>query len=58
MKYDKPPLTFDEQVQHLIDLGLQGDRAVMLERLASVNYYRLSGYLHPYRDADNKTASR
>jgi abortive infection bacteriophage resistance protein len=55
MKYDKPPLTFDEQVQHLIDLGLQGDRAVMLERLASVNYYRLSGYLHPYRDADNKT---
>ncbi|HNX36616.1 MAG TPA: Abi family protein [Kiritimatiellia bacterium] len=55
MKYDKPPLTFDEQVQHLLDLGLRGDPAVMRERLASVNYYRLSGYLYPYRDADNET---
>ena len=55
MKYEKPPLTFDEQVQHLLDLNLQGDPAVMRERLASVNYYRLSGYLYPYRDADNKT---
>ena len=43
MKYDKPPFTFEEQVQRLIARGLQGDPAVMRERLASVNYYRLSG---------------
>ena len=55
MKYDKPPLTFDEQVRHLQDLGLQGDPTVMRERLASVNYYRLSGYLYPNRSPDNET---
>jgi len=55
MKYDKPPLTFDEQVRHLLDLGLQGDPAVMRKHLASVNYYRLSGYLYPYRSTDNKS---
>ena len=55
MKYTKPPLTFDEQVQHLLDLGLQGDPVRMRERLQSVNFYRLSGYLHPSRAADNET---
>jgi abortive infection bacteriophage resistance protein len=55
MKYDKPPFTFEEQVQRLIERGLLGDPAVMRERLASVNYYRLSGYLHPYRVAGSDT---
>ena len=55
MKYDKRPFTFEEQVQRLIERGLLGDPAVMRERLASVNYYRLSGYLHPYRVAGSDT---
>lgn len=55
MKYDKPPLTFDEQIQHLLERGVKGDPGVMRERLASVNYYRLSGYLFPFRNPDNQT---
>ena len=55
MRYQKPPLTFDEQVQHLINSGVQGDPAVMRERLASVNYYRLSGDLFPVRTPDHPT---
>lgn len=49
MKYVKRPLTFQEQVQQLLDRGLQGDQRVMADRLQSVNYYRLTGYLYPYR---------
>ncbi len=49
MKYTKRPLTFDEQVQQLVDRGLEGDPATIRNRLQSVNYYRLTGYLYPYR---------
>ena len=49
MKYPKQPLTFDKQVNLLLSRGLLGDPILMCERLSSVNYYRLSGYLYPYR---------
>ena len=49
MKYTKAPLTFPAQVQLLLNRGLLGTPAVMESRLASVNYYRLTGYLHPYK---------
>lgn len=49
MKYEKTPLLFSEQVGLLFKRGLEGDPKLMEERLTSVNYYRLTGYLRPYR---------
>ena len=54
MKYDKPPLSFEEQSDLLIKRGLVVDRAFLIERLKDVNYYRLSGYLYPYRQSGDK----
>ncbi len=53
MKYGKHPLTFEEQAEQLIARGLQADKSELIACLKSVNYYRLSGYLHPFRQADN-----
>ncbi len=52
MKYAKPPLTFEQQADLLIQRGMAGDRALMVSRLGSVNYYRLSGYWFPFRRDD------
>ena len=41
MSYAKPPLTFEQQADLLIQRGMTGDRDLMVTRLASVNYYRL-----------------
>ncbi|HLA84244.1 MAG TPA: Abi family protein [Thermoguttaceae bacterium] len=49
MRYDKPPLTFQEQADLLLSRGMKGDRSAIMDRLAVVNYYRLSGYWHPFR---------
>ena len=51
MKYTKAPLTFQDQVNLLTTRGLLDNSSIMEKRLASVNYYRLTGYLHPYRIA-------
>ncbi|MDD5584701.1 MAG: Abi family protein [Candidatus Omnitrophica bacterium] len=53
MKYDKPPLSFEEQAGLLIKRGLVVDRVFLIDRLRNVNYYRLSGYLYPYRQPDD-----
>ena len=55
MKYAKPPLTFEQQADLLLARGMRGDRATMMSRLAVVNYYRLSGYWHPFRNPDQDT---
>ncbi|MBX3316419.1 MAG: Abi family protein [Phycisphaeraceae bacterium] len=49
MRYDKPPLSFEKQADVLILRGMQGDRALIIERLTTVGYYRLSAYWHPFR---------
>lgn len=49
MNYDKPPLTFEEQADLLRSRGLAGDRDLMIQRLRSVSYYRLSGYTYTFR---------
>lgn len=54
MKYTKPPLTYDQQADQLIQRGLSGDRNLMKDRLASVNYYRLSAYWLPFRNKDDE----
>ena len=53
MKYAKPPLTLEQQADQLLPRGMVGDRDVMIARLRSVSYYRLSGYWFPFRNADD-----
>jgi len=48
--YAKPALTFEAQA----DL-LAANRDELIARLKAVNYYRLSGYLYPFRDLPNDT---
>lgn len=49
MNYPKEPLSFEEQAKRLMDRGLVADKAELIKRLSSVSYYRLSGYLYPFR---------
>lgn len=53
MIYEKPALSLDQQADRLIHRGMHGDRELMKTRLAGVNYYRLSGYWYPFRNADD-----
>jgi abortive infection bacteriophage resistance protein len=53
MKYIKPALALEQQADQLIRRGLVGDRGILIDRLSAVNYYRLSGYLFPYRQPDD-----
>ncbi|MEW6236418.1 MAG: Abi family protein [Candidatus Omnitrophota bacterium] len=57
MIYIKPPLSFEKQADLLLSRGMQGDREIMIYRLQSVNYYRLSGYWYPYRNPDDSFKS-
>ena len=42
-----------KQADLIISRGLVGDRELIETRLSSVNYYRLSGYLYPFRNPDD-----
>lgn len=54
MKYKKPPLTFEQQAQRLLDRGMiVSDRNQLIERLSAVSYYRLSGYWYPFKQQDD-----
>lgn len=57
MRFTKPSLTLDEQVEHLLARGMMGDRDAMRKRLASVNYCRLSAYWHTFRDRGGERGS-
>ena len=50
MEYLKDALSIEEQAQRLLDRGLQADRTELIQRLSAVSYYRISGYLYPFRD--------
>jgi abortive infection bacteriophage resistance protein len=52
LKYEKQPLTLEQQADQLIARGLVADRQALISRLQAVNYYRLTGYLHPFRIRD------
>lgn len=54
MKYNKPFLTISQQADLLIQRGLISDKALLVSELESINYYRLSGYLYPFRTVDNR----
>lgn len=49
MEYEKPALSFQDQADRLLERGLEAENSELLRRLEQVSYYRLSGYLHPYR---------
>ena len=51
--YAKAPLTFAQQLQQLQSRGLEvADQSAALTQLASISYYRLSGYWYPFRTRD------
>lgn len=52
MIYAKKPFTLEQQADQLIARGLMADRDQLMGRLKVVNYYRLSGYLYPFRLRD------
>ena len=54
MKYQKPPLKFEDQADQLLKRGMEGDRNLIIQRLTSVNYYRLSAYWFPFRDKNSE----
>lgn len=50
MKYNKPHLTYNEQVSLLRQRGLIiDDPPKAVEALKRIGYYRLSGYFYPMR---------
>jgi abortive infection bacteriophage resistance protein len=50
MLYSKPALTFQEQAEQLISRGMKADVTELIATLSKINYYRLSGYWHPFRE--------
>ena len=57
MRFDKPPLTYEQQLDQLIQRGMQcTDRNKALHYLAHLNYYRLVAYWRPFEkgDADHR----
>lgn len=53
-QYNKPPLTYTEQVHLLKSRGLLFDDEKRAERhLANISYYRLSAYMLPYKKSAN-----
>jgi abortive infection bacteriophage resistance protein len=53
--YKKPHLTFEQQLELLTSRGLEvTDTAAALEYLRRIGYYRLSGYLYPFRQLTTK----
>ncbi len=49
MQYNKQHLSFESQAELLIRRGLVADKNILVERLKSVGYCRLSAYFYPYR---------
>lgn len=52
-EYAKPWLTLEDQVARLESYGVElGDRAGAVALLRRVRYYRLTGYLFPFRESE------
>lgn len=49
--YDKPHLSYEEQLSKLLSRGLRcDDQQAALDVLRAVGYYRLSAYVYPFRE--------
>jgi abortive infection bacteriophage resistance protein len=53
VKYEKKALSFEQQADLLLDRGLSADRDQLIRRLRATSYFRLSGYLYPYRQPES-----
>lgn len=53
MKFTKPALTIEQQVELLLSRGMLGNREEMKQRLTAVSYYRLSGYWFHRKRSDD-----
>ena len=54
-KYTKPALTFEQQIELLRNRGLQiTDEARAIRHLSNISYYRLSAYMLPFKEYDDK----
>ena len=52
--FNKPPLTYEKQVELLLSRGLiVTDRKRAERHLANISYYRLSAYMLPYKKKEN-----
>lgn len=49
MRFTKPALTLDEQVELLVGRGMGGEKERIFRRVEAVNYYRLAAYWHTFR---------
>lgn len=59
MKYAKPWLSVEDQIESLARRGLKvGDRREAGELLREVGYYRLTGYLYPFRESEDDVDDR
>lgn len=56
VSYNKPHLTYQQQLQKLIELGMTIDlpQTEVISLLSHCNYYRLSGYWHHKRQSENR----
>lgn len=53
VEYTKPWLSLEQQVDRLASRGVDvGDRGRAVALLKSVGYYRLTGYLYPFRESE------
>lgn len=51
--YAKPWLSIEDQAQKLFDRGLEAESSEQVQQLLRrVGYYRLTGYLYPYRNSE------
>lgn len=53
-RYSKPWLAIDDQISLLASKGVDvGERDACAELLRAVRYYRLTGYLYPFRESEH-----
>lgn len=50
--YEKPFKTFEEQADLLLSRGLIADGNSLIEAVKRIGYYRLTGYIHIYKNED------
>lgn len=56
-RYAKPHLTFEQQLEKLVERGLSNtDRTAAMRHLKRIGYYRLSAYTYVFREIDKETS--
>ncbi len=54
MKYEKSPLSYEQQAELIISRGMiVDDKDALIKILSSVSYYRLSAYWYPFKNHDD-----